>query len=361
MTTQPKDKVSLVTLSETDDQADYNSADSGEFEPGPPLMGEAGPLTGENTPQNLSGITSAHTSNPQSHHQEVDRLSFAPLIRDTLKDCLPGILKGLNRDTNQTEYRTGGQYQNNAGPGKQGNGHNYDSLDSWNAMLRNEYDPSPERTGYQRDYYTPEVPLTQYHNLNNYRGRTVRLSDGYGSRRRGSFYGHSTSPVGFGGFNSGNRSGYHRSNSSPRRSGYQDDSCRENYLSKEDLSVKVRPFSQRDTDWFTYKSHFEAIASHAGWSPKTKCIKLMGALQGSLTGVTAGLRHSISYDQLVSRLDSVHGISNDREDALIKLSNCRKGQDEPMPMYGERIRQLIERAYPSYSPGDKDEQAIRVF
>ena len=87
----------------------------------------------------------------------------------------------------------------------------------------------------------------------------------------------------------------------------------------------------------------------------------MGALQRSLTGVTSGLRHPISYDQFVSRLDSVHGISDDREDALIKLSNCGNGQDEPMPMYGEKIRQLIERAYPSYSPGDKHEQVIRVL
>ena len=189
--------VSLATLSETDDQGNYNSADSGEFEPGPPLMVEDCPLTGENTPQNLSGINGAHTSNPQSHHQEVDRLHLAPLIRDTLKDCLPGILKGLNRDTNQTEY-TGGQYQNNAGPGKRGSGHNNDSPNSWDAMLRNQYDPSPERTGYQRDYYTSEVPITQYHNLNNYRGRTVRLSDRSGSRSRGSCYGHSTSPVGLG-------------------------------------------------------------------------------------------------------------------------------------------------------------------
>ena len=83
MTTQLKSNVSLVTHSETDDQGDYHSADSGEFEPGPPLRIEDGPLTGANTPQNLSVITGAHTSNPQSRHQEVDRLNLEPLIIDT--------------------------------------------------------------------------------------------------------------------------------------------------------------------------------------------------------------------------------------------------------------------------------------
>ena len=57
----------------------------------------------------------------------------------------------------------------------------------------------------------------------------------------------------------------------------------------------MRPFSDRETDWFTYKNLFEAIASRAGWSEKTMCVKLMSALQGSLAGITAGLQHPIGY------------------------------------------------------------------
>ena len=62
MTVQTKNRVSLVTHSETNDQGDYNSADSGVFNPGPPLSIEDCPLTGESTPQNLIGITGVHTS-----------------------------------------------------------------------------------------------------------------------------------------------------------------------------------------------------------------------------------------------------------------------------------------------------------
>ena len=122
----------------------------------------------------------------------------------------------------------------------------------------------------------------------------------------------------------------------------------------------LKPFYPKVTDWFTYKSHFEAIASQAGWYPKTKCVKLMGALQGSLTGVTAGMKQPVGKDQLVALLDSVHGISNDRDDALIKISNCRKGKTKSMPMFGEKVRQLTERAYPHFSPTDKDEQPHRA-
>ena len=87
----------------------------------------------------------------------------------------------------------------------------------------------------------------------------------------------------------------------------------------------------------------------------------MAALQGSLTGITAGMKHPFRHEHLVARLDAVHGISNDREDALIKLGNCRNGQDESIPMFGERARQLVERAYPNYNAQDKDEQSLRVF
>ena len=61
----------------------------------------------------------------------------------------------------------------------------------------------------------------------------------------------------------------------------------------------------------------------------------MGALQGNLTEITAGMPHPFKYDQLVTRLDAVHGASNDKEDVLMKISNCRKSPNESVPMFGE--------------------------
>jgi hypothetical protein len=70
---------------------------------------------------------------------------------------------------------------------------------------------------------------------------------------------------------------------------------------------------------------------------------------------------NIHYQDLLSRLDTIHGISSDREDAVNKLEFCRKKDDETMAMYAETIRQLIERAYPNFIAVDKEEQALRVF
>ena len=130
---------------------------------------------------------------------------------------------------------------------------------------------------------------------------------------------------------------------------------------REDLSIKVRPYDPREVDWLTFRGHFEAIANQAAWSGRTKCARLMSALPGSLTGVVAGLPEPIRYGDLVTRLDTIHGISNSREDAILKLGSCRKGADENISLFAERVRQLVQRAYPDSTNASKEEQALRVF
>lgn len=46
--------------------------------------------------------------------------------------------------------------------------------------------------------------------------------------------------------------------------------------------------------------------------------------------------------------------SHVRYDAVTKIEECRKKDDETMPMFAERIRQLVERAYPYFTADDKD-------
>ena len=67
-----------------------------------------------------------------------------------------------------------------------------------------------------------------------------------------------------------------------------------------------------------------------------------GALQGSLTGVATGMSGNVSYQNLMNRLDNMHGISNDRHDASTKLDYCTKSESETMSLYAERVRQLVE-------------------
>ena len=133
------------------------------------------------------------------------------------------------------------------------------------------------------------------------------------------------------------------------------------YQAKEDLQVKVRPFNPKESDWFSYKAHFEGLAIQAEWSERTKCTRLLSALQGKLTGVTIGLPSPVTFSELVARIDSVYGLSNAREDAALKLSSCRIEPEETVSMFAERVRQLIERAYPTYTVLDKEQQALQTF
>ena len=163
-----------------------------------------------------------------------------------------------------------------------------------------------------------------------------------------------TYPVGFGGFNSGSRRDYSRPHYSPSRTGYQSDIPRNYYIPKEDYHIKVRPFYLRKLIGLLTKVILRQLLVRLVGLQTQNVVKLVEILQGSLTGLIAGIRHPVSYDQLVGQLDSVHGISNERDDALMKISNCRKGQEESMSMFGETVRQIIGRDYPIFSPTDKD-------
>jgi hypothetical protein len=129
----------------------------------------------------------------------------------------------------------------------------------------------------------------------------------------------------------------------------------------EDTHVRVRPFVSKETDWYSYRNYFESIANLAGWSERTRCMRLLSALQGNLTGVSTGMNSNLGYHSLLSRLDSIHGCCSDKEDALNKLDYCRKKEEESMAMFAERVRQLVERAYPNFTAPDKEQQNLRVF
>ena len=341
------------------------------------LESERQPIYGQDEPDEGEWQTVDGDFEGERHSVKDD---LEPMIRDTLKECLPGILKDWSE----------GQAKEKGGTGKATLvNRDRDGTNSFEATLRDYYgkaeqegyvadSPTTGRLGYQRGYphypsnserfydqgnkdygvshrsgyqrdYAEDIPLPEYSATPHFRGMSSNYNPSRQRRVNGGTFGK----------------GYQNSPSYSRQTNYGGGrNGNSNFFSdhnREDLSVKVRSYCPKETDWFTYKTHFEAIAGQAGWSSKTRCIKLMSALQGNLTGITAGMKHPVSYEQLVSRLDQVHGVSSDREDAFMKLNGCRKGQNEPMSMFGERVRQLTERAYPSYSPQDKDEQALRVF
>ena len=86
----------------------------------------------------------------------------------------------------------------------------------------------------------------------------------------------------------------------------------------------------------------------------------MASLDSSLIGITAGAGW-LSYQGLLSKLDTIYGYHNDREDAIDKLSGINKLESESLELFGERCRQLMKRAYPHCSMASKDEQGLRAF
>ena len=125
-------------------------------------------------------------------------------------------------------------------------------------------------------------------------------------------------------------------------------------------NISIRKFNVKETDWVSYRSYFEAVALQAGWSDSVRCIKLMSSLDTSLIGITTGAE-KLSYNALLAKLDTIYGLHNDRDEAINKLSSIVKAENESVSLFGERVRQLVERAYPNYDSVAKDEQGLRAF
>ena len=90
-------------------------------------------------------------------------------------------------------------------------------------------------------------------------------------------------------------------------------------------------------------------------------MKLLASLDNSLLGITSGLGPYYTFDQLIAKLDSVNGADFARREACNKLAYIQRVENESISLYAERVRRLIDRAYGTYSPQAKDEQALKHF
>ena len=110
-------------------------------------------------------------------------------------------------------------------------------------------------------------------------------------------------------------------------------------------------------DWLDYRDYFIQIANKANWSDNTRCVKLLVALDTALLGVTTKFGSDYTFRQLIMKLGHINGTDFAHCEASNKLATVKKR----WPVYAERIRRLVNRAYTNYSPKVKDEQAIKAF
>ncbi len=137
--------------------------------------------------------------------------------------------------------------------------------------------------------------------------------------------------------------------------------ARYNTNTREDTNVRVKNFIPSEHSWIDYRLYFTNIAKKARWSDNTKCVKLMAALDAGLFGVTDGLGEDYTFDELVGKIDHMHGAEFTKRDALNELNYVKRAEGESIPIYGERVRRLTNRAYAGYFPNQIDELALQAF
>ena len=130
----------------------------------------------------------------------------------------------------------------------------------------------------------------------------------------------------------------------------------------EDLSIKVKPFDPAIIDWYAYRQQFLSIAAEAGWTDRVKVLKLLGALQNSVPGVTVGLVSPIHFEALLHRVDGIYGLTNMEYDAALKLQGLKMDPTkDTVALFAEKVRQLCMRAYPTYTEADREKQMLCHF
>ena len=125
--------------------------------------------------------------------------------------------------------------------------------------------------------------------------------------------------------------------------------------------VRVRNFNSNENDWISYRNHFLGIANKANWNDSTKCVKLLAALDSTHFEVTEGLPYEYTFSDLLGKLDHMYGVEFASRKARNDLKIAKRKDGESIPMYGERVRNLVTRAYVGYRPDQIDELALQVF
>ena len=127
------------------------------------------------------------------------------------------------------------------------------------------------------------------------------------------------------------------------------------------MNVRPKNFSPKDAQWLGYREYFINVARKSRWSDETCCVKLLGALDSTLLGVTADLPPNFTFGHLLLKLDHINGADFAHVEASHKLNNVKKFENESIALYAERVRTLTNRAYHGYLPAQIDEIALKHF
>ena len=105
---------------------------------------------------------------------------------------------------------------------------------------------------------------------------------------------------------------------------------------------KLAPYNG-SIDFHAFVTKFEIMAELCKWDEDTKLVQLVGALTGKALESYAWQEPKISKDQLLK----MFGKTKDPIISRAELASIRQNEDETLEEFGQRVRQITTRAYPT--------------
>lgn len=128
------------------------------------------------------------------------------------------------------------------------------------------------------------------------------------------------------------------------------------------LKVKVREYDG-STPLEEYLTHFERVARINRWNEQELADYLYVALKGPALELVSTLpeRDQSDYGSIVNALNRRFSTARQYSRYRAELNSCKRKSGESMPELGQRIRQLVRRAYPESSIAFQEDFAIECF
>ena len=129
-------------------------------------------------------------------------------------------------------------------------------------------------------------------------------------------------------------------------------------------SITIIPdtFNGED-DWDQYISHFENCAELGHWTERERALTLAACLKGQARVFYSSLasRDGYNYGSLVARLEQRFGSAKQHIRWLSRLQSRERMPHESISAFGDDVRLMTQRAYPSLDSCAKEMLALQHF
>lgn len=128
------------------------------------------------------------------------------------------------------------------------------------------------------------------------------------------------------------------------------------------MTIKPDTFDGTD-DWDQYISHFENCAELGQWTERERALTLAACLKGQARVFYASLQaHFVcNYKSLVSKLEQRFGSARQQTRWLSRLQSRQRLPHEPIASFGDDIRLMAQKAYPSLDSNAQEMLALQQF